>query len=303
MLSELARFDPFQTYGMSELKLLAAHSKYLDVPAGRWLLQRGRKLSGHHFLLRGALRTCAPDGVVQAGTRRARAPVYPGPRGLRTLSDCRLLQISETGLELAAMRAQLDLVTVTEADGCWQARFLQSHLMAPLPPATWQLVLARLHPVPLPEGAWVLREGARHRDFCCILASGRAEVRRRNRTLAWLESGDLFGEDALISREPRNASVRMSESGVVMRLHSDDFSRFLIDVLDAGGFEAPPVQVRDSGSRSLLRIASAVNLRERLERLDAEREYLVSSGDPGVLALTVFLLRKRGIRAWAAPGS
>jgi CRP-like cAMP-binding protein len=306
MLSELTRLEPFQTYGMSELRLLAAHTRILDVPAGRWLLRRGRRLTGHHYLLRGALLTCSPDGVLEAGDPAARRPICPGPAALKTLSDCRLLLISPAGLELAAMRLQPGLVTVTETEACWQTRFLESHLMTRLRPAAWQRVLSRLKPEYLQAADWVLREGA-PADHCCILAAGEAAVIREaqgsgstgtGEVVALLSPGDLFGEDALIVGGRRNASVRMREAGVVMRLDAAEFSRFLVEVLNEGGVHPPAAATED---RRLLRITSASRLRERLASLDPGASYLVSSPASPVLALTLFLLRKRGIRAWAAP--
>jgi len=304
MLSELSCFEPFETYGMSELRLLEAHARFLDVPAGRWLLQRGRKLTGQHYLLRGTLLTRSPDGVVAAGERAARRPVSPGPLALKTLTDCRLLHVSATGLELAAMRMQAGLITVMEAEPCWQTQFLQSHLMTRLRPAAWQRVLSRLEPQPVSAGTWVLREGS-DAEHCWILASGSAAVCRSSgqvpgETLARLRPGDLFGEDALIVGGRRNASVRMLESGEVMRLHAEEFSRFLVDVLNEGGFHPPSGAAGEP--RSVLRITSATRLRERLARLDPQVSYLVTSPTEPVLALTLFLLRKRGIRAWAALG-
>ncbi|HEY5645438.1 MAG TPA: cyclic nucleotide-binding domain-containing protein, partial [Pseudomonadales bacterium] len=277
------------------------YARVLDVPAGRWLLQQGRRLTGHHYLLRGSVRTWSPDAVLEAGDPAALRPLCPGPLAVRTESGCRLLQIPQPVLDLAVLRMDPELITVTESDACWQTRFLQSHLMTALPPISWQRILSRLRPESFSAGGWVLREGADTADHCCILACGSALVSRGGETLAELFPGDLFGEDALIAGVPRNASVRMVEPGIVMRLHAGDFSRFLVDVLAECGCRAPVES--DLRSTVLLRVTSAHRLRERLARLAADQIYLVSSPSEPVLALTLFLLRKRGIGAWAAdPG-
>jgi len=80
----------------------------------------------------------------------------------------------------------------------------------------------------VPSGAWVLREGEEAADCCFVLAAGTARVIRQSQVLAELSPGDLFGEDALITREPRCASVRMASAGQVMVLAAADFRAFLV---------------------------------------------------------------------------
>lgn len=67
-------------------------------------------------------------------------------------------------------------------------------------------------------GEVIVREGEESRDVFG-LKSGRAEVVKRNehgaeRRLAVLEPGAIFGEIALVLRNPRSATVRAADEGV-----------------------------------------------------------------------------------------
>jgi CRP-like cAMP-binding protein len=56
------------------------------------------------------------------------------------------------------------------------------------------------------DGKVLITEGDRGREFFVII-SGEVEVRRRGRKLATLGPGTYFGEIALLSQQPRTATV------------------------------------------------------------------------------------------------
>lgn len=312
MHGDIAQFDLFAGLNHSQLTLLVKHARRLSVPAGRWLLRPGRSLRGHHFLLQGTVMTTQPDGLVSAGRPAARQAIYPGVAGLRTLTDCELLQVSDSVLELLALldpASSENLILVGEVGDCWESRFLSSELMTQMPPAIWQSILRRLDSSFYYRGDRIIEEGDVDLSCCFILASGKARVLKRGNEIASVEPGGLFGEDALISREPRNATVEMMTDGVIGGLDARDFKQFLADLLLQGAYQAPPVTAvvlrgdSKGRGRELIRFASSRDLRERIARLRSNVEYLVSSSHTEVEALAIFLMRKRGLRAWAAPRS
>jgi len=60
--------------------------------------------------------------------------------------------------------------------------------------------------IDLREGKEMTREGAPGREFF-VLLEGTAEVKKNSRRVNTLGPGDFFGEIALVSREPRTATV------------------------------------------------------------------------------------------------
>jgi len=299
MVNELSRFQPFVLLDRATLQLIARHAGLVDLPARRWLVRRGRTISGHHFLVSGTVRSFGPDRLIRAGDRLAADAIYPGAQGLATLTECRLLQLGDEGLALLA-REEAGLAWVSETDDCWQRRFLRSHLMTSLPPLLWQQVLSKLTPREVNAGERLLIEGAdRVLDRCYLLARGRAVVSRCGRVLGSLGPGELFGEDALISDRPRNATVRMLEEGTVMDFPVADFRDFLTSLLNHGVFEKPRDTAFSNCEHHAVAFDTTVGLREKVERLDVCVGYSVSATAPEICALALFLMRKRGLLAWS----
>jgi CRP-like cAMP-binding protein len=297
----LSQFEPFAALGRSEIDLVARHARRLLIPEDRWLLRPGRALRGHHFLLHGSVATVQPEAVITAGQPTAQRALYPGAAGLRTITACEFLQVPNTVFELLTPSAAEPLIVVGEADDCWQRRFLGSELMSTLPAPVWQRLLSCLKPLHIARGSWVIRQDEQSAGSCFVLAAGAARVVRSGTLLARLQPGDLFGEDALITGEPRNASVQMETDGQVMALSALHFRDFLVSSLLEGVYAEPPTSGRTE-PRELIRFGSSRDLRDRIARLSAAQAYLVSSHRPEVESLALFLMRKHGLKAWAAPG-
>jgi CRP-like cAMP-binding protein len=62
------------------------------------------------------------------------------------------------------------------------------------------------------EGTVLTREGDSGREFF-VLVEGAADVRRRGRRINTMQTGDFFGEIALVSDRPRTATVTMTSAG------------------------------------------------------------------------------------------
>ena len=89
--------------------------------------------------------------------------------------------------------------------------------------------------IDLHEGKEMTREGEPGREFF-VLLKGTADVRKKSRKVNALGPGDFFGEIALVSREPRTATV-IATSPVRALVITDRSFRRLLD-------DAPQVQTK-----------------------------------------------------------
>jgi CRP-like cAMP-binding protein len=105
----------------------------------------------------------------------------------------------------------------------------------------------------VPADVTLLVEGDTGDSFI-VLLSGRAEVRKSNRKIAELGSGDVVGELALLAKAPRNATVvTRSESEIAIIGRRDLFR--LID--DAPGFSRKLLEALANRVRELDRHAAS----------------------------------------------
>src|SRR3954469_19467769 len=82
--------------------------------------------------------------------------------------------------------------------------------------------------IDLSEGNERTREGAPGREFF-VLLEGTADVKKNSRKVNTLGPGDFFGEIALVSREPRTATVIATSPVRALVITDRSFRRLLDD--------------------------------------------------------------------------
>ncbi|HVM16232.1 MAG TPA: cyclic nucleotide-binding domain-containing protein [Gaiellaceae bacterium] len=82
--------------------------------------------------------------------------------------------------------------------------------------------------LPVEDGRQLTREGEPGREFF-VLVDGEAVVRKKGRKVATLTSGDFFGEMALLTDAPRNATVVAAGDARVLVVTDRDFRKLLRD--------------------------------------------------------------------------
>lgn len=110
-----------------------------------------------------------------------------------------------------------------------QRALLELHLAAPFPPSAAADLLPVLAAVDLPQGEYLLRQGDASEDVFLLIA-GRLRVEVQGADGALTEAGEILpgevvGEMALLTGQPRTASVVAVERCELARLSRTDFER------------------------------------------------------------------------------
>ena len=128
------------------------------------------------------------------------------------------------------------------------ARMLRKvEFFAPLTVGQLEEVLPHVRIHSFSAGETVFRQGEAG-DAFYIVYKGSVEVRLRrmlilSKTVATLKEGDFFGEIALVSSEPRNATIVAAEPALLFTLISADF-QFVLRENPAAALEMKRVSTR-----------------------------------------------------------
>mgnify|MGYP000555956147 CR=1 FL=1 len=167
---------------------------------------------------------------------------------------------------------------------------------------------------PMTAGKVVVQQGSVG-DFFYVLIEGRCLVTREvpNQKpvhLAELQAGACFGEEALLTDTPRNASVTLLTEGKLTRLAKTDFRQLLNEPLTR---RIPFAQAQQEVSQGIAQwldvrmpsevaaapLAGAINiplfmLRMKLNLLNPQTRYIVVCDSGRRSSVAVFVLRQKG---------
>jgi CRP-like cAMP-binding protein len=147
----------------------------------------------------------------------------------------------------------------------WVFRLLQSRAFHKLPTGNIERMFQSFEEVAVRAGEVVIREGDSG-DYFYVIKEGAASVSKivdgAETVVAYLVRGDCFGEDALLSSSPRNATVKMMQDGQLMRLGRKSFEEVL---------KPPVVEWLGPGQASILARQGAVVVDVRLPAEHAQR--------------------------------
>jgi signal-transduction protein with cAMP-binding, CBS, and nucleotidyltransferase domain/rhodanese-related sulfurtransferase len=235
---QVQRFIPFDELSLETIAELMPHFRPYSAPAMKMLFKRGSEDDECHFLLEGEIdladeqfRITKVHGDDDENFLALDASHSIHRHAAVTQSPCKLFAIRRQYLELITTWSELrQSYELDESESDWLETLLTSELFNRVPPANIQKLLSRFNERVVTLGEEIVHEGEEGNE-CYVIKTGKAIVTRRahnqNETLAALTNGALFGEDALISNLPRNATVTMSSDGVLMTLTKDDFDTLL----------------------------------------------------------------------------
>ena len=313
----------------------------VTLAAGDALFKIGAIDDSSFFLLSGEL-VLSEGGktrtVIKAGSEAAGKPIsnrQPRRATCIARTPCKLFKLSRRLLEVVLTwdhNAGMDVtdiglkqqegVDLGEETGDWMAGLLQSKAFMRLPPSNLQVLFHSMKEIHARQGSYVIRQGEEG-DYYYLIKRGRCEVLRKSSSgaeikLAELKTGDSFGEESLLSRTKRNASVRMLVDSVLMRLSKQAFNELLKPpllpwvsrsrakemVLEDG---AVWVDVRLESEHKENAIDGSINiplfmLRLKADILDRKRKYIMYCDSGRRSSVAAFLLNERGVQAYCLRG-
>ena len=239
----LARLFPLESLRQETREQLAREAMVSDYQRGENVFESGDLDDDTVYLLEGELRCTYPDGRVVAHLASA-------PHGRYSLNDAvprrftakvvsgraKVMRIDRRYLEKLITWDQLSRdenyrhFGTSPGGNNWVFRLLRSQAFTRLPTGNIEKMFQMFQPVNVKASEVVMREGDAP-DYFYVVREGTASVSKyldgAPQVVAYLREGDTFGEDALLSNLPRNATVRMMQGGQLMRLSREQFEAVL----------------------------------------------------------------------------
>lgn len=199
----------------------------------------------------------------------------------------------------------------------WMTTLLRSPIFQRLPPANLQKILISLESVPFNKGDTIVAQGEAG-DYYYLVKSGKCLLTRKpspnakDIKLGELGSGDTFGEDALLSDEPRNVTVTALTDINVLRL---DKSRFITLIKNPALKFVDYAELREALSRGAIlldvrapdeyaarHLSDSINmpfftLRMQLKTLSREKPVIVVCSNGKASEAAAFLLLRHKFNA------
>jgi len=240
---DLNNYQPLDSLTPDNLKEIAEKLEVFELSSGDAVFKEGDKDDRHIFLHKGnidLIKAGKKLKTIEAGTNDAKsalAHIIPRNFSCTASSDVVIFKIDAELLDLMVAWDQTGNFQVEELsndadDDDWMTRLLQTEAFHRIPPANIQAIFTSLEDFNVKAGNIIIKQDDPG-DFFYIIKSGRCKVTRKmpgqdkDIKLAELESGDTFGEEALISDATRNASIVMLTKGTLSRLSKEDFLELL----------------------------------------------------------------------------
>lgn len=327
----LSRFVPFSSLQRQTLEQLAASAEEIAYTPSQIIFLQGKEDKRLYFLLEGEValqRERHRAHYLRAASKKARYALdRSNPHGCTAtaVTNVRLLGMDESLVERRLSRNQAASYEMIEYGGVGDPQWMMDIVSQPafqdIPTANINALFARFEPVPYKMGDVVIRQGETG-DYYYMIREGAAEVAHAEpgmnpRVLARIGRGEGFGEEALLTGRPRNATVAMISDGVLMRLAKQDFDALLkapllmrVDALEArhlvaAGAKLLDVRLEDEYEAGTLK--GSINLplyllRVRAPALKTRKKYILFCQHEERSSAAAFLLAQRGFDVYVLKG-
>ena len=334
-LEALQGLEPISSLSHDCIKALASRTPIEILSAGSVIFSEGDDDQKMVYVIDGEIRlqsSFEPEPhYIRAGMPESWNPIashYPRQTSAIAESNAEIIRIDVEAFDRLLAWDQLALPNedgeraVPSAGGTATAQMTQSTAFENLPPANIEKLFECLEYIEAKAGDVIIRQGDLG-DYYWLLDRGEAEVTRQTEpggpevALATLDEGATFGEEALISDNPRNASITMLTDGALRRLDKKDFIALLREpMVDWIGLNDALSTLGDDGVFLDVRVASefkqghlpqAVDiplfeLRQKVNDLDKSKHYLCYCSTGRRSSAAAFLLKQNGFIASVLSG-
>jgi len=313
-LMVLMRLQPINSLLEDQIVELAAQTQEQALLAGRTLFKEGDADTNLIYLIEGEVEISPANGEaysIKSGTPESRRPLTEHtPRRSTAVAKSPILYISidsdlvDTMLTWAesasseneeVIMSGNDIISIDT--GGLKNKMQHSANFRKLPAANIDLLLEKMEPIRMNAGEVIIRQGDEG-DYFYVIEQGEALVTRMvdddedsedSVEMAHLSEGSTFGEAALISDSPRNATVSMQTDGVLLRLNKENFLTLMQDpvqnwisydeAMDNIKAGAVWIDVRSPADFNKGHLSGAINIpmneaHRRSQDLDADTTYI-----------------------------
>jgi rhodanese-related sulfurtransferase len=246
-IDRFRKLEPISTLSDEQIRELVSQSAIDKISEGSSLLGDAPDDEAI-YLLSGAVEATLHSGeprLIRGGAQDALYPLNSDHNNFRmaltrtpaviarvdkALLDVMLTWAQITAPETDVLMSEDGIISINKAD--WLNTMFKSPTFRNLPAANIEELLYRLEPVRVHAGDVIIRQGEQG-DYFYMIDKGVAMVTinpeddEGSVIMAELNEGATFGEAALISDIPRNATVAMMDDGILLRLSKDDFNKLL----------------------------------------------------------------------------
>ncbi len=329
----LKKFSPLDGLKRDNLAALARKVQLRELSPQQLLFKEGDTEKRTIYVVSGSLELIDDQGkveeIIEGGSDIARNPVaaaFPRRVSGRARNRVRYFAIDSDLLDVMLTWDQTGSYEVSDLQGetedtggdDWMTMLLQTKAFHKIPPANIQAIFMRMQQINYKAGDVVLKQGTEG-DYFYVLTNGKCLVTRETPLnkdgikLAELAVGDTFGEEALISDAKRNATVKMTTDGAIMRLGKADFKSLLNEpMLDWVSVTEAEEIIKNGGKWLDVRLPSefenhhldgAINIplyfiRLKINTLDENTNYVMCCDTGRRSSAGAYILSERGYKAY-----
>ncbi len=330
VIERLKSLIPINNLSEHDIELIAGRSKFKSLQENEILFKEGQKDNYLFYLLNGELAFTSnssqnkPFNII-SGKDDARYPLaqfQPRQYTAKIIKKSSIMLIDRALLDTLLIDHQakedhLDDMPdfdLTHNDEDWMLRIVQTPLYTNLSVEIIQKILGKIEAIDVKANEIVVNQGDEG-HYYYIIQQGRCEISRKpnpespNIHIAYLRSGDAFGEESIITNLKRSASVTMLSHGRIMRLAKEYFKEFVLDQIlkqtdiksayDRIEQGATLLDVRYPDEYKEYSIKNSSNipldtLRKRVKDLDDSKQYITCC-DTGIRSkIAAYVLAQHG---------